>query len=378
MSEDIKELRYGFGKNWAEFVDKNFNEDVVRDAQGRLSNFLRVASLTGRVFLDIGCGSGLHSLAALRLGAERVVSFDYDANSVATTRRLRQYAGNPENWTVTQGSVLDAAFMEQLPKADIVYSWGVLHHTGDMWTAIRNAALAMKPDGVFFIALYASEIYADPPPEYWVKLKRRYNLRGPLGKRIMEWAYIFRQYIRPAIKAGENPISVIRNYGYRGMAFWTDVRDWLGGYPIEFSSLSEVQEFCGSELGLDLVNVLTGQGCSEYLFCRAEANPAWREAQKERKLVPLPGPFKALGGASYHAELPELVDQADSLADHRRSHLMLYEDGKMLGFAHALNDHIERFGRGRFNHWGDGIYFSTRDNSDPNVNGRQYSYCERF
>lgn len=109
-----------------------------------MKKVLRVENLKGKTFLDIGCGSGIHSLAALRLGASQVFAFDYDVDSVATSRRVREWAGNPENWQIKRNSVLDADFMASLPKFDIVYSWGVLHHTGDLWGAVRNAAIPLR------------------------------------------------------------------------------------------------------------------------------------------------------------------------------------------------------------------------------------------
>ena len=90
-------------------------------------------------FLDVGCGSGLHSPAALTAGAKRIVSFDLDSDSVETSRRLWELVGKPKNWVICQGSILDHEFVTTLEPADIVYSWGVLHHTGDMWTALRYA-----------------------------------------------------------------------------------------------------------------------------------------------------------------------------------------------------------------------------------------------
>src|SRR5262249_47861842 len=138
-TELSSEVRYGFGKNWAEFIAKNFNEAIVEESHAHLARFLRVSTLEALTFLDIGCGSCLHSLAAYRMGGREIISFDYDRDSVETTERVSDYAGNPSAWTVMQGSVLDRQLMERLPPADIVYSWGVLHHTGAMWSAVRNA-----------------------------------------------------------------------------------------------------------------------------------------------------------------------------------------------------------------------------------------------
>ena len=377
-TELSSEVRYRFGKNWAEFIAKNFNDAIVEESRAHLARFLRVSTLETLTFLDIGCGSGLHSLAAHRMGAARIISFDYDGESVETTERVRDYAGNPSTWTVMQGSVLDRQLMERLPPADIVYSWGVLHHTGAMWSAVRNASIPMKSDGTFYISLYSSDNYVDPPPEYWIKVKQKYNAAGPIRKRLKEWQYAMRFSVLPELKAGRNPLGIIRRYGSRGMKYWTDVKDWLGGYPIEFASFRETRDFGERELGLHLVNVSTGEGCTEYLFCRLAQNPYWRSIVERRTLRTLQGPYIPQGGASYAVPLPHLETMADSAADPRRSALMLYEDGRMLGIAHSAHDHIRRYGKGRFSHWGTSLYFSGSDNSDPNTNGRSYAYCERF
>src|SRR5262249_26322856 len=156
-------------------------------------------------------------------------------DSVQTTRQLRHWGGNPPNWCVRQGSVLDPEFLAGLPRADIVYSWGVLHHTGAMWDAVAAAADLMKDDGVFYVALYCSDAYIDPPPDYWIALKEKYNRAGSIMQRYMEWQYAWRHTIKPALKARRNPWPEFRDYKrLRGMSYWTDVRDWLGGWPMEF------------------------------------------------------------------------------------------------------------------------------------------------
>ncbi|MEY6432690.1 class I SAM-dependent methyltransferase [Thioalkalicoccus limnaeus] len=371
MTEDS--MRFGFGENWSRFVAAHLNEERIAEAQRHLLRFLGLADLRGRRFLDIGCGSGLHSLAALRAGAERVVSFDYDPNSVATTERVRALAGAPDHWTVTQGSVLDGAFMEALEPADIVYSWGVLHHTGDMWQAIELASRPLAADGVFYIALYCRDVYLDPPPEYWIALKQRYNRSGTIGRRLMEWSYAWRSTVWPELRSGRNPLVTIRRYsGDRGMAFWTDVRDWLGGYPMEFAGLAETQAFCHDRLGLELVNLYAGEGNAEYLFRRRGAANYWDEVRTHQTRIELPRPFRHRQGLAWEAPLPAFRDQADDLGHPRRSRLMLFEGDKPVGFAHQTHADIERRGGGRYSHWSDQLIFSTTDGTDPNANGRRY------
>lgn len=269
----MAEERYAFGKNWSDYVSKHFSDERVDISRKHLLDFLGLDTLAGKTFLDIGCGSGLHSLAAWRAGAARVVSFDYDADSVATTRRLREHAGAPANWEVSQGSVLDDALMASLPQCDIVYSWGVLHHTGDQWKAIRNAAGRVAPGGLFYIALYTSDAFVDPPPEFWLDIKKRYIRGGWLEQRKLEAWYILRFQI------GYNPLdalklvrNIVKYRDSRGMAFYNDVKDWLGGWPMEFSSIADVKRFCGEELGLTLRRIKDGEANTEYLFARPAAS----------------------------------------------------------------------------------------------------------
>ena len=107
MTNETTSIRYAFGKNWAEFIENNFSQSVVDDSREHLAQFIRLDSLKGMTFLDIGCGSGLHSLAAYQMHAERIFSFDYDFDSVETTKKIHEHAGSPSSWTVEQGSVLD-------------------------------------------------------------------------------------------------------------------------------------------------------------------------------------------------------------------------------------------------------------------------------
>src|SRR3981081_3303222 len=145
--------RFAFGKNWSRFLNVLEESRIVR-AEESLREMLEVDTLEGKSFLDIGSGSGLFSLAARRLGA-RVHSFDYDAKSVACTQELRRrYFNDDPLWTVEQGSALDPAYLSALGKFDVVYSWGVLHHTGAMWRALDLVAKNVKPGGRVFVGVH--------------------------------------------------------------------------------------------------------------------------------------------------------------------------------------------------------------------------------
>jgi len=114
-----EQVRFGFGKNWQRFVGTGVDEERIRVAGEGLKRILRVDDLSGRSFLDVGCGSGLSSLAACQVGAACVVGFDYDPRSVEASRAVRDRAGiAPERWDIRRGSILDADFLQTLTPAD--------------------------------------------------------------------------------------------------------------------------------------------------------------------------------------------------------------------------------------------------------------------
>ena len=264
--------RFSFGRNWDRFVRENFSDERVEISGRHLLGFLGLPDLAGKSFLDIGCGSGIHSLAAFLSGASRVVSLDVDPFSVRATQRVREKAGAPSTWAVLEGSILDPDFVSNIEPADIVYSWGVLHHTGDLWTAMGNAAGRVLPGGLFYVGIY--EKVSDSG--YWEDVKRRYNHASPAKKALMELGYVYRKFFRrKAPRTLLESIRYIRDYrANRGMSFWTDVRDWLGGWPYEPATPGEVTAFCEKIPGMKTVKVVTGQANVEYLFVRGHEESA--------------------------------------------------------------------------------------------------------
>lgn len=369
---EAEELRFGFGANWADYIEKNFSDERVEISRGHLLGMLKLDSLKGKNFLDIGCGSGLHSLAAWRSGAENVVSFDYDRNSVATTKKLHELSGSPANWKIMQGSVLDKQFMESLPKSDIVYSWGVLHHTGSMWEAIENAAKCMHETSVFYIALYSKDVYVSPPYEYWLDVKRAYNHAGSFKKRWMEWVYAWRDSIRGHLIRGKNPLSYMKSYKQsRGMSYWHDVKDWLGGYPMEFAGNKETEIFGREKLGLELIHIKAGEGNTEFLFRNINARNYWDDIVKHAPLLTISGPFEYISGHAWSASL-------EGQALGKVGKLMVYENGSPLGWPNAPRSSVEGWGSGRYTVDGTNLIFSATDNSDPNKTCKQYQLRADF
>jgi 2-polyprenyl-6-hydroxyphenyl methylase/3-demethylubiquinone-9 3-methyltransferase len=268
---------FAFGKNWRRFI-ADLDEERIKIAESSLLEFMNLNSLQGKSFLDIGCGSGLFSLAAQRLGAGRVISFDLDPQCVECCRRLRKTAGDPPNWEVRQGSVLDADFLAGLGAFDIVYAWGVLHHTGKMWDAVENAAGLVGEGGCFYLALYNKILRRDGAAarihDFWTNVKIFYNRHPTLATAVLELPAMA-AYLAMVAAQGENPLKHIRMYkSHRGMSWRTDARDWLGGYPYEYATVEEVFSFVRRlGRGFNLVNlkVTSGRGLNWFLFERSAA-----------------------------------------------------------------------------------------------------------
>lgn len=243
MDEQMSaKITFSFGKNWTEFL-KRFNEGLLPEAKDSLTEFLGLKDLHDKTFVDIGCGSGLFSLAAFQLGAKRVVSFDADEYSVKCCQSLWEQAGRPDNWKVMSGSVLDDRFLSELGTFDIVYSWGVLHHTGRMWDAIEKAARLTNPDGYYYITIY-NRVGGLFGSRYWLHVKKLYNSYPFIGRYFIEPLHVAGKFMVKILRL-QNPLAIIRNYKVRqrGMSWRRDITDWLGGYPYEYASVDEIFTF---------------------------------------------------------------------------------------------------------------------------------------
>ena len=274
--EHLREVRKGqrfrFGRNWRRFL-KQLDEQRVARAEESLCEFLEIENLKSKTFLDIGSGSGLFSLAARRLGA-RVHSFDYDPDSVVCTSYLKQrYFPDDNDWTIEQGSALDADYLASLGKYDVAYAWGVLHHTGDMWRALELVKLPVRPGGRLFVAIYndCGAISLE-----WLERKKRYcSLPGflhlPYAIRVwtpIEWRY-FLYYLRTG--QATKYFDMWRDYMVtsRGMSRWHDMIDWLGGYPYEFAKAEDLVAFFEKD-GFRLSKLVPndGYGCHQLVFAK--------------------------------------------------------------------------------------------------------------
>lgn len=259
--------RFEFGKNWEKFINK-IDDKRINTSMASLKKMLYLKNLKNKNFIDVGSGSGLFSLAARNLGAF-VTSFDYDDNCVHCTQLLKsRFFKNDINWKIKQGSILDNKFTKSLGQYDIVYSWGVLHHTGKMWIAIDNCMRLVNKNGKLFIAIYNDQGLKS---HIWWIIKWFYNfLPKFLKKPFVFTASFFVNFLvilKYSIKLKPKIIfnNVIKQR--RGMSMLTNIIDWYGGYPYEFADYEYLINYIQNNR-FKLINGKknTSSGCHELVF----------------------------------------------------------------------------------------------------------------
>lgn len=263
------ENRFRFGRNWLSFLN-SLNEDVISNARLSLEQLLNLEDSKDKSFLDVGSGSGLHSLAAKRNGIENILSFDYDIQSVECTKILKEkYYANSSNWIIERGSILDIKYLSKIGKYDIVYSWGVLHHTGKMYEAMKNIDLVVKKGGILVLAIYNDQGYKS---KIWTLVKfiyNRFKISRPL---LVMLGYLY--FWAPHILFGIirlDPNKKWREYKRnRGMSPHYDLIDWLGGYPFEVAKPEDIIEYyLNKNYSLKKLVTCGGKlGCNEFVFIK--------------------------------------------------------------------------------------------------------------
>jgi 2-polyprenyl-6-hydroxyphenyl methylase/3-demethylubiquinone-9 3-methyltransferase len=259
---------FEFGENWVDYSNLIGTKELIASME-KLDNLIGIENIEGKTVLDIGSGSGIHSLSFLKLGAQNVEAFDYDLNSVRTTSEVILKHWSNMNWSSSFGDIL--SYDLNLKRYDLVYSWGVLHHTGDLDLALKNASKLVSENGLFVVALYKKT----PMCGIWKIEKYLYTHSG---QKIRE---VFLQIYKTFFKLG----LAIRGKSYqehsesysskRGMTLENDMIDWLGGYPYESISEKEVIRLLKIQ-GFDLIDSkpstartgILGSGCSEFVFRR--------------------------------------------------------------------------------------------------------------
>lgn len=273
ISEHLSAARthFRFGDNWASYASL-IDEPSIDAAQDGLVKLFEPGEIRGKTFLDIGCGSGVHAAAATRLGVARVLAIDSDAQSIATTKAvLAKFAGGAQ-WSAAERSVFELD-----PKIDgvfdVVYSWGVLHHTGDMRSAIQKACAMARPGGLIALALYRTTTL----DQFWTWEKQWYNAASAAAQKRARNAYFALLRLGLAAK-GRSLRAYSESYrSRRGMDLVHDVHDWLGGYPYESILATQVDNIMQAA-GFRKLRIfarrkavgLFGSGCDEYVYRRLD------------------------------------------------------------------------------------------------------------
>lgn len=252
---------FDFGSNWKEFSERRLDERRLSQAVESLKSLLRTETLAGSSFLDVGCGSGLFSIAASMLGARPVVGVDINSSCIAASRqnRDRWSPGAPIDFRIE--SALDPRFLEDSGEFDIVYAWGSVHHTGAMWSAIQNISGKVSSGGILVLSIYNQHLTSP----IWKIVKWIYNRVPGFVQRTMEILFAGIIYVAKFFATRRNPL-----HKQRGMDFWYDVVDWIGGYPYEYAHPDEVIGFL-EESGFSLRNYIPAEvptGCNEFVFTR--------------------------------------------------------------------------------------------------------------
>jgi 2-polyprenyl-6-hydroxyphenyl methylase/3-demethylubiquinone-9 3-methyltransferase len=250
MSTPPAQTRFGFGENWRRF-NASLNSPQRRAAMDSLRSWL--GPIQGFSFLDVGAGSGLFAAAAEELGAS-VTAFDFD----------------PATPAIVKGDVLDREYMASLGPFDVVYAWGVLHHTGSMWEALDITCEAVASNGRLFVSIYNDQ---GRRSDTWRAVKHMYSA-VPRHLRPVYVAGVIAPFeLRAFVKCAllrQNYFARWRHSGARGMTKWRDMVDWVGGYPFEVAKPEEVFDFCSARgFVLERLSTVGGSpGCNQFLFRR--------------------------------------------------------------------------------------------------------------
>jgi len=246
---------FSFGYNWQKYSNTVLDPDKMLAAKASIPELLGVSSLEGKSFLDVGCGSGIFSISAIQLGASKVVGIDIDPIAIRVSRE------NAKKFIPDTNAIMDDTVTLRLGLFDIVYAWGSLHHTGRMYDAIATTGKFVKPGGIYILSIY-NKHFTSP---LWRVIKRLYNISPRLIKLCMEYFFAALAAIVKFAATRQNPFKK-----ERGMDFFCDIVDWLGGIPYEYASPDEVIAFL-EQKGFKLEKKIPAKGwtgCNEFVFAR--------------------------------------------------------------------------------------------------------------
>jgi len=247
---------FNFGKNWLNYSKTVKNEDLETMKES-LVNLIGLENIKDKTFLDIGCGSGLFSIAAKKLGAGKVIGIDILPDSIKSSEENKKKF-DVQDISFERLSILDDK-IKNLGRFDVVYAWGSLHHAGEMWKAIENTIHCVENNGLLVLAIYNKHWTS----KFWWNIKKIYNCKNRIIKKIIElWYFIF---IVPV-----KFVLFMKEYlkDRRGMNVYHNAIDWLGGFPYEYAAKKEIVLFLKKK-NFRIIKYIPARGstgCNEFVF----------------------------------------------------------------------------------------------------------------
>ena len=261
-------MQFDFGSNWKEFSAKALSPEKIQQARNDFQTLMAGINIRGVTLLDIGFGQGLTLLISTELGAI-TAGCEINPISIEVLEFNKQKFPKIKDCSIPiiTGSILDPKIISDLKKVDflhgnlydIVHSWGVLHHTGNMWEAIKITSDLVKPNGHFIISIYNRHWTS----KIWLLIKWLYNKSPQIIKKLLVYTFFPIIYVAKYIVTGKNPAK-----SKRGMDFYFDVIDWVGGYPYEYATKDEIAKYV-ENLGfkcLRCISATVPTGCNQFVF----------------------------------------------------------------------------------------------------------------
>jgi 2-polyprenyl-3-methyl-5-hydroxy-6-metoxy-1,4-benzoquinol methylase len=156
MSYDVDEpiaAEKGSAGYFRELDSRVFAPRVLRLTRGRdgrpFSRFVPFADLAGKDVLEVGCGSGFAVQLFAEAGA-RVTAVDLTDWAVTTTSTRLETFGLKADVRRADGE--DLPFPDE--SFDLVFSWGVIHHSSDMEKVLRELIRVCRPAGKLVLMVY--------------------------------------------------------------------------------------------------------------------------------------------------------------------------------------------------------------------------------
>jgi SAM-dependent methyltransferase len=259
---------FNFGSNWKNYSKYALSGKKIETAKLHFDKLFENIDLNEKSFLDIGFGQGLSLLIATEKNANTVGCDINPLCSEVLLFNMKMFNNNLNEIPVVIGSINDETTVENILKLndgnlfDIVHSWGVLHHTGNMWKAIEKSKNLVTKNGIFVIAIYNKHFTA----KFWHLIKKVYNSSGWFIKNLMLAGYLPLIFIRYLLYF-QNPMKLPR-----GMNIYYDAIDWLGGYPYQYASIDEILDYMNQN-GFTQVRIVKTSGftgCNEFVFKKTQ------------------------------------------------------------------------------------------------------------